>query len=157
MAAPLRMNGEAAPALSKAAVDKPAALPPHKLQVLPRPLASDRVSFELSEEAMEALRLKLVSTPGLGAFGMRNSNGKPNSIHSPARPRPDAQDPDFVKWKVSAIRASPRLAPSRLLAALHLPGSRCFCARHCHACSDCWRVSGCDSMAAAGSPARRVI
>lgn len=67
---------------------------------LRRPLTSDRVSFELSEEAMDALRMKLMSAPGLGAFGMPSSGGKPNSIHSPARPRPDSPDDEYLRWKV---------------------------------------------------------
>lgn len=61
---------------------------------LPLPLTSDRVSFELSEEAMESLRVKLVSTPGLGAFGLRGS--KPTSIHSPAHVLPDAE---YANWQ----------------------------------------------------------
>lgn len=73
---------------------------------LRRPLTSDRVSFELSEEAMEALRAKLVSAPGLGAFGMPGSCGKLNSIHSPVRPRPDSPDDDFLKWKVRSAAAA---------------------------------------------------
>lgn len=101
-------------ATSKAG-DKPASAAsrsPH-LTTLPRPLTSDRVSFELSEEAMESLRLKLVSTPGLGAFGLRGT--KPTSIHSPARTLPD---PEYVNWQVIVHLY---LAPLSVVVPLSLP------------------------------------
>lgn len=63
--------------------------------MLPHPLTSDRVSFELSEEALQSLRAKLVSTPGLGAFGLRTS--KPNSIHGPSC---SPHDSEFADWKL---------------------------------------------------------
>ena len=73
-----------------------------------RPLVSDRVSFELSQEAVEALRAKLVSTPGFGAFGQQQQSQSQQPPHQPplhGRPPPspsvqDASDPEFLRWKV---------------------------------------------------------
>jgi hypothetical protein len=74
-----------------------------------RPLVSDRVSFELSQEAVEALRAKLVSTPGFGAFGQQQQQSQPQqplhqpSLHGRPPPSPSLQepaDPEFLRWKV---------------------------------------------------------
>ena len=75
-----------------------------------RPLVSDRVSFELSQEAVEALRAKLVSTPGFGAFGQQQQQQSqpqqphhPQSQHGRPPPAPSVQDPseaEFRRWKV---------------------------------------------------------
>lgn len=101
---------------------------------LRRPLTSDRVSFELSEEAMDALRAKLVSAPGLGAFGMPGSCGKPNSIHSPVRPRPDSPDDEFLKWKVRSAAGA-------------ATGSDRGCARVCRAAGIVPRAHSCSHHA----------
>ena len=70
---------------------------------------SDRVSFELSQEAVEALRAKLVSTPGFGAFGQQPQQSQPQqppqqqSQHGRPPPVPslqDPNDPEFKRWKV---------------------------------------------------------
>jgi hypothetical protein len=80
--------------------------------VLCRPLVSDRVSFELSQEAVEALRAKLVSTPGFGAFGQQQQQQQqqqqcqphhPQPQHGRPPPAPSVQDPneaEFRRWKV---------------------------------------------------------
>jgi hypothetical protein len=68
------------------------------------------VSFELSQEAVEALRAKLVSTPGFGAFGHQQQPTTqqphhPQSQHGrppPAPPLQDAHDAEFRRWKVGA-------------------------------------------------------
>jgi hypothetical protein len=76
-----------------------------------RPLVSDRVSFELSQEAVEALRAKLVSTPGFGAFGQQQQQQQsqpqqpPHQPSQHGRPPPspslqDPSDPEFLRWKV---------------------------------------------------------
>ena len=73
-----------------------------------RPLVSDRVSFELSQEAVEALRAKLVSTPGFGAFGQQQQSQPQQPPHQPPLhgrppPSPSLQEPsdsEFLRWKV---------------------------------------------------------
>lgn len=70
-----------------------------------RPLVSDRVSFELSQEAVEALRAKLVSTPGFGKFGQHQQQPQQQAQQQhrrppPAPPRGDSNDAEFRRWKV---------------------------------------------------------